>query len=148
MKYLVILFSFTFLGAFSSCSVEPSPIDYGSDQCDFCKMGVVDKAHSAQYVTQKGKQYKYDAIECLIRELNTPDIQESDLAFILVADYSNPGQMIDATKATYIICKAIKSPMGANLSAFSKADDAKATVAENGGDVYDWAGIKDRILKK
>jgi copper chaperone NosL len=138
----------SFVAILTSCTVETEPINYGEDQCDFCKMGVVDKAHSAQYVTSKGKQYKFDAIECLVRELNDPEIVESDLAFILVADYSAPGNMINASTATYIVSKAIKSPMGAYLSAFSKLTDAEATVAESGGEVYDWAGIKAKINKK
>ena len=148
MHKLTLAISIIFIAFLTSCSVEPEPISYGDDQCDFCKMGVVDKAHSAQYTTSKGKQFKFDAIECLIREIDAPEIEESDLAFILVADYSNPGEMIDASTATYIISKAIKSPMGAYLSAFSNADDAKTTVAESGGEVYDWEGIKAQILKK
>ena len=148
MRNLTLVISVIFIGFLTSCSVEPEPINYGEDQCDFCKMGVVDKAHSAQYVTSKGKQFKFDAIECLIREIDAPEINESELAFILVADYSNPGEMIDASSATYIVSKAIKSPMGANLSALSNADDAKALVAEKGGEVYNWEGIKAHILKK
>ena len=80
---LLTVISFFFL---VSCTVEPEPINYGGDQCEFCKMNVVDKAHAAQYVTSKGKQFKFDAIECLVREISTPEIKESDLAFILVAD--------------------------------------------------------------
>jgi nitrous oxide reductase accessory protein NosL len=38
--------------------------------------------------------------------------------------------------------------MGAYLSAFSKVDDAKSTVAENGGEVYNWKELKAHILKK
>jgi len=148
MRNLSLWVSALFFAFLTSCSVEPEPISYGEDQCSFCKMGVVDKAHSAQYVTEKGKQFKYDAIECLIRDINDPDVTESSLAFVLVADYSNPGQMINASNATYIISKSIKSPMGAYLSAFSNADDANATVTESGGEVYDWDGIKSKILKK
>ena len=144
-NFLLLLISVFIL---TSCAVEPEPIIYGDDQCDFCKMNVVDKAHASQYVTSKGKQFKFDAIECLVREIGSPDIQESDLAYILVADYSEPGSMIDASKATFIVCKAIKSPMGAYLSAFSNAEDAKSTVAENGGEVFTWEEIKTHINKK
>ncbi len=130
-----------------SCAVEPEAVSYGEDQCDFCKMGVVDKAHSAQYVTNKGKQFKFDAIECLIREIADPEIIEQDLAFILVADYSNPGEMINASDAIFLISKAIKSPMGANLSAFSKEEDAKQTATDKGGETYNWVGIKAHFKK-
>ena len=142
------LFLFVAVATFlSSCAVEPEPISYGEDQCDFCKMGVVDKAHSAQYVTKKGKQFKFDAIECLIREIAAPEIKESELAFVLVADYSNPGSLVDAKTATYLISKAIKSPMGAYLSAFSTLTEAEKTAAENGGDIYTWEEIKAHFKK-
>ena len=148
MRNFNLLLSIVIVFLMVSCTVEPEPIDYGNDQCDFCKMGVVDKAHSAQYVTSKGKQFKYDAIECLVREISAPEVEESDLAFILVADFSNPGSMIEASSATFIVSKAIKSPMGAYLSAFSNAADAESTVAEKGGDVFTWEEIKTHINTK
>ena len=53
-----------------SCKIEPQPIEYGKDQCNFCVMNIVDQNHSAQYVTKKGKQFKFDAIECMVNEVN------------------------------------------------------------------------------
>ena len=46
-----------------SCSPEAQPINYGSDQCDFCRMTIVDKAHAAEVVTKKGRAYKFDSGE-------------------------------------------------------------------------------------
>ena len=129
----------------SSCRIEADEIQYGHDQCSFCKMNIVDKAHSAQYVTDKGKQYKFDAIECMIRELNNVDHIPS---IALVADYGNPGAMINAGEASYIISPNIKSPMGANLSAISSVDKGKALVSEFSGDLFDWEGVRAKILKK
>ena len=145
MRQLSLWISVIFISILTSCSVEPEPINYGDEQCDFCKMGVVDKAHSAQYVTKKGKQFKYDAIECLIRDISDSEIKEEDMAYLLVADYAHPGVMTDAKTATYLISKAIKSPMGAYLSAFAKVEDAQKTKGENDGELYDWEGIKAKI---
>ena len=140
---LTYLTLFTALVMFSGCSKAPSPIQYGSDQCSFCKMNIVDKAHAAQYVSDKGKQFKYDAIECLIREVVRNDIQE--FSHILVANYSEPGSMIDANKAVYIISENIQSPMGANLSAVSTETTAIRILEENGGQKYGWVEIKSVI---
>jgi copper chaperone NosL len=148
MQYLRLLAILLVTGLITSCAVEPESINYGSDQCDFCKMGVVDKSHSAQYVTNKGKQFKFDAIECLVREIADPEINTSDLAHILVADYANPGNMIVASEATFIICKKIKSPMGAYLSAFSDKKEAQKTIDELGGQLFDWNGIQAKFQKK
>lgn len=127
----------------TSCEVKPEPINYGTDQCSFCVMNIVDRAHAAQYVTKKGKQFKFDAVECLVNALK--DKEESDLAFILVADYSNPGNMIEAKSASYLISEAIKSPMGANLSALSSVKTANQLKSEHTGDVYTWKSLKAKF---
>jgi len=129
-----------------SCRIEADPITYGKDQCNFCKMNIVDKAHSAQYVSDKGKQFKYDAIECLIRELVRNDIQNN--AISLVADYGNPGLMITAEDAFYIISPDIKSPMGANLSAVADENKANEILKEHSGRLFTWTTIKNEIEGK
>jgi copper chaperone NosL len=133
--------------AVSSCSVEPEVIHYGDDQCSFCKMGVVDNTFSAQYVTDKGKQYKFDDIGCLIRELKSAEINEGDLAFVLVADFANPGKMIDVRNSFFVTGKEIHSPMRSDFAAVATKEAAKDFVANNGGKVVDWEGVKSEILK-
>jgi len=129
-----------------SCKVEPQPIEYGKDQCSFCVMNIVDKTHAAQYVTKKGKQFKFDAIECLVNDLSKKN--EDDLAIILVADYSEPGKMIDAKTATYLISPKIKSPMGANLSAVSSKEKATELHQKFSGELYTWETLKKRLSDK
>ena len=142
---IMILFTVLIL---SSCSVEPQPINYGSDACEFCKMTIVENRWAAEIVTEKGKAYKYDAIECMMNYMNRNDIESDGLALLLVDDYSQPAVLIDATKATYIKSEAIPSPMGAFLSAFKNADDADATVKEKGGQVFDFQELKSRYEVK
>ena len=112
LSYSVLLISVMF-----ACSVEPKPILYGSDGCHFCKMTIVDRQHAAQIVTNKGKVFNYDAIECMLNDLDSKD--EQKIALILVNDYDAPGQLTDARDASYLISKAIPSPMGAFLTGFS-----------------------------
>ena len=117
-----------------SCGVEPEQINYGNDACHFCKMTIVDQQHAAQYVTKKGKQFKFDAIECMVNELSEKEIEK--IGILLVSDYHEPGQMTSALDATYLISKEIKSPMGANLSAFESVQIANTTKDESGGELY------------
>ena len=121
---------------FFSCSIAPESINYGHDACHFCKMTIVDQQHSAQYVTSKGKQFKFDAIECMANELSEKDMD--NIAIFLVADYDKPGQMTPAFEATYHISEEIKSPMGANLSGFSSKENALNMKSSKEGDVYNW----------
>ena len=53
-----------------SCTIKPEKINFGSDMCHFCQMTIVDRQHAAQYVTSKGKQFKFDAIECMLNEFS------------------------------------------------------------------------------
>lgn len=142
MKVNYILFISVTAILLFSCTVEPQEINYGQDHCSLCDMTVVDKTHSAQYVTSKGKAFMFDAVECLIGEINKKN-NEADLAFILVADFSHPGTLLDAKKAYYLISEKVKSPMGANLSAFDSEESAKKAQSMYSGKVYSWSEIKE-----
>ncbi len=130
----------------NSCSVEPAPIQYGDDHCNFCDMTVVDKTHAAEYTTKKGKSYVFDAIECMVNQMKQKN-NEDKMAFILVADYSHPGTLIDAKTATFIITPEIKSPMGANISALPDTKTAQELQVKYGGELYNWEQLKDKFKK-
>ncbi len=70
-----------------SCEIAPEPIAYGKDQCSFCVMNIVDKTHAAQYVTKKGKQFKFDAIECMVNDLSEKN--EADYAVLPIENTSS-----------------------------------------------------------
>ncbi len=140
-KALLTVFTIILLIS-TSCKVEPEKINYGSDVCHFCQMTIVDQQHAAQYVTNKGKQFKFDAIECMLNDLVEKSTKE--IQIFLVSDYGNPGEMTDATAATYLISQEIKSPMGAFLSAFSNKTEAEKTLQNSGGDLYTWISIKEK----
>ncbi|GAB5475070.1 MAG: hypothetical protein Mars2KO_31690 [Maribacter sp.] len=125
-----------FLLVFSGCKNTPKPIAYGADGCNFCSMTIVDRQHAAQYMTQKGRSYAFDATECMLNQLKTIDAVKVGL--YLVNDYDTPGEMIDATQATYLISENIPSPMGEYLTAFATREAAQKAHDENGGTLYTW----------
>ena len=141
-KALLVLVSCIVLTA---CSSEPRAINYGSDMCEYCKMTVVDQQHAAEIVTNKGRVYVFDAIECMIRHLEE---DRSDHAHVLVNDYSTPSKLIKADEATYLISKGIPSPMGAFLTAFERKDAATTAMENKGGDLYSWKEIKIQFGKE
>lgn len=146
MQTLKIFFISIFIFSFIvSCSVEKSPINYGKDACHFCKMNIVDKQHAAEIVTKKGKVFKYDSIECMINEVKKRD--ENRIALYLIDDYSAPGKLIDATKATYLISENLPSPMGANLSGFESKEKTAETQKEKGGTIYSWDELRQLFNK-
>lgn len=139
-RSLKIIFLITFTCA---CSIAPRPINYGSDACHYCKMTIVDKQHAAQIVSQKGKSFKYDAIECMMNDINRRDVMS--IAEFLVADYNNPGKLLDARKAHFLISKAIKSPMGEFLSAFSSEQLVREKVGLLGGKYFSWQTLRQEF---
>jgi copper chaperone NosL len=132
------LLSFTIL--VFSCEVKPQEIAYGADGCHFCKMTIVDTRHAAQLVTEKGKAFKYDAIECMLNDL--ADWDQVPVKFFLVGDYTNPKTLIDAREAHYLKSDAIPSPMGENLSAFGTIQMRDEFLATKKGVVFNWETLK------
>jgi len=128
-----------------SCTVGPKPIDYGHVGCHYCSMTIVDKQHAAQLVTQKGKAFNFDAIECMLNHLKDGD--ESTMALFLVNDFDRPGELVDAQKATYLISENIPSPMGEYLSAFASKEAATYTRNMQDGDLFTWEEIKKRFQR-
>jgi copper chaperone NosL len=130
----------------SSCTPTPEPISYGSDICHFCKMTIVDQQHGAELVTQKGKVFKFDAIECMLNfeKENT----DSDFALQLVNVYESPKELINAEESHYLISQALPSPMGAFLTAFENESAAKEFQSAKGGELFTWQSLQDRFGKE
>lgn len=126
-----------------SCGNEPSPVQYGFDQCNFCEMTIVDKSHAAVLVSRKGKTFKFDAIECMTRQLNRDE--ETEYSQFLVTDFLNPGVLITTESAHFLISPKIPSPMGANLTAFGNRNECLMQKNEKGGEVFNWDEIVSRF---
>ena len=141
-----VVFTIIILSFLSACSISPKEINYGSDLCDYCKMTIVDKQHSAQLVTKKGKAYLFDAIECMLPfKKENP---EKEAALLLVADYQQPGQLIEAEQANYLISPSIPSPMGAYLSAFNSKDAANSIKESKGGKLFTFVELEKGLKEK
>lgn len=138
----ILFYLSTVLLLLSSCNAEPTPINYGSDACSFCKMNIVERKFGGEIVTQKGKITKYDAIECVINTLS--EKKEEDLKYIMAIDYNNPTELIDARTSYHLKSKKIPSPMGAFLSSYSTLAQAKIAQEQNGGEILDWKTLKTR----
>jgi copper chaperone NosL len=93
-KYKKFTFLILLLGLFVACEPKQEPINYGVDECELCRMRIMEDKYGAELVTEKGKVYKFDSIECLIKySLNKNLIGVND-QLVLVSDFSNPGELI------------------------------------------------------
>jgi len=140
MNLIFIIFLFLL-----SCSKESEPINYGTDQCDHCRMTIMDKKFGAEIITKKGKAIKFDAFECMINYLLENKINESDVEKYYCVDYSEPAKLFDAKEMSYLVSPKIKSPMGENISAYSGKETAEGYFKNNGGEIFSWEGIKNKL---
>ncbi len=132
----IITFAIALLFISAACTSEMRPIDYGKDNCEQCRMTVMNPQYGAGMLTAKGKVLAFDAGECLVRYVKTKGKNDKEQYF--VSDYHKPGTLIDAGKAVFVHGENIQSPMGGNLAACSNLAAAEALQQELGGELLTW----------
>src|SRR6056297_631088 len=113
-----ILIFYGFLIAMLACTrgTQPEPIDFGNDQCAYCRMTISDPQFGAELITDKGRISKYDAAECLVNYINESSPTYSQLYAVA---YDQPKSLKPVGELHFVISSDFRIPMGANLVAFS-----------------------------
>ncbi|MBC5774736.1 nitrous oxide reductase accessory protein NosL [Pontibacter sp. KCTC 32443] len=135
LKIVGLLF---ILSAIVSCKPEQKPIPYGAANCAHCNMTVADNRYGAELVNDKGKAFFFDSSECLMAYVNEQTELAEKASFILVSDFTKPGELIDARKAHYLQSKNLPSPMGLYLTAVADKTAATKMHQEHGGRLLTW----------
>ncbi|HYV94904.1 MAG TPA: nitrous oxide reductase accessory protein NosL [Chitinophagales bacterium] len=130
---------------FSACSSQPQPINYGSDECALCKMGIIDQKFGAEIVTKKGKTFKFDSGECMVNFVRNGNVKEPDVASYWIADALQPGILINASKAFYLHTENFPSPMGGNISSFLTKEELQQFKQQYVGDEWSWEDVKAKV---
>lgn len=107
---------------FSSCSTKPQPIEFGVDNCDFCKMTISDQRYGAELVTKKGRIYKFDDLHCIKGFILEGKVEQKDIASSWLVDFSQPETLIPAETSFLLENEELKSPMGSNIASFAQID--------------------------
>ncbi len=145
------IFKFIIAGMFSifivGCtSTDPEPISYGKNNCDYCKMTIVDRSFGAELVTTKGKKFKFDSIECLAAFEITGAVDEANILSMWVTDAANPETFVNSTEASFIFSKDIKSPMSVGLIAYSSEQTADSLSASSlSGQRVNWEQLTNIV---
>lgn len=132
---------FCFLLPLISCQPEAKPIDYGTAECNYCRMTIVDEQYAAELVTNTSKTFVFDATECMLRYMK--ENRDIEFSMLLVTDYFQPRKLIDAKFALYIRSKELPSPMGMYITCVSTMEEAKKLQTEHGGIIYDFQTLKE-----
>lgn len=131
-----IFFVLTVVLFMASCNSEPEPIEFGKDNCEFCKMTIMDKKFGAELINPKGKALKFDAIECMVayNKVNEDFKPEKYLA----VNYETTVELIDAEQAFFLQGENVHSPMGGNIAAFSTRQAAEKFQQQLQGEILLW----------
>lgn len=130
------------LGIFAwACSNDPKPIHFGKDACHACKMTLMDPVFGAEVVTQKGKTFVFDDVNCLMDFLNKENQPDEAYAHLLVVNHAEPEQLIDAKTAFYVLSDEIKSPMASRVAAFASETDMRVYRSKYNGVYLAWGEL-------
>ena len=131
-----------------SCGPPDKPVDFnaGEHQCSHCKMGINDMRFKAEAITQKGKIYRFDSIECLA-SWSMENEQTIPLSSAWVGNFLKQGEWIDVNKAIFLYSQKLHSPMGAGLSAYKLESEFNEAQKIYGGDKMDYSALKVFIAR-
>ena len=132
----------------ASCGSGPEPINYGHDDCEFCRMLITDNKYGAELVTDKGKIYKFDSIECMIEFSRVKNTLGDTNNKLLITDFNNPGNLVDARNSFYVKNDKFRSPMGLNVTAFIGEEQVQKFISENGGEKLSWVEVIELVKQR
>mgnify|MGYP001068247293 FL=1 len=128
------------------CEPKPQPINYGSDECAYCRMMITDAEFGSQIVNKQGRSYKFDSVECMAAY----DLTEESENFHskLVPNFLNREEWLMAENAEYLHSETLRSPMGLFLSAYKDRDAAEEMKIEYGGEIVDYETVKQIVERE
>ncbi len=139
VKSVILLSLFTIIGACNN--QKPQPITIGSDNCAFCKMGIVDQRFAGEIKTAKGKVYTFDSIECLVSFYQNHQLSQVKRKKIWIHDFFHPKEWLPVTKAYFAQSDRVHTPMGMGLIALENETDRTKALSMLGGTGMDWIQI-------
>ena len=123
-----------------------------TDRCVECGMFVASYRRWTTQIVMSGERKYFDGCKCLFRYIfGEEDTEALKPEALFVTDYRR-GRWVDGRVALYVLGSDVRGPMGRDLVPFEKEEDAKAFVAQHGGEVLRYDGLtRERLaplLKK
>ncbi|GAA0879840.1 hypothetical protein GCM10009119_28090 [Algoriphagus jejuensis] len=137
-RYLTIL---SILLILASCSADPRPIAYGQEGCYHCKMTLMDPKFGAELVTEKGKVYVFDDVNCMLMYMDSEEGESQSFKHVLVTDYLNSGTLLDANVAYYLKSPEFRTPMASEIVAFGDYKILQEHKKNSGGIFLAWGEL-------
>jgi copper chaperone NosL len=125
------------------CGDGPRAIQFGAEECAHCRMLVSENRFASQLVTDRGRSYVFDSIECMAEFLDeAAELPEDRVRSLWVTDFAEPGSWVAAEDARFLRSESLRSPMGLNLSAHADMEAAREHQEDFGGEILSWAQVR------
>lgn len=139
---ITVLF-FAALIILTGCEPKPQPIQFGSDQGDYCRMMISDAQFASQILNNQGRAFKFDSIECMAAYTLTENPENVHSHW--VPNFENPDEWLSAEKAFFLHSETLRSPMGLYLTAFADRETAEEFRREYRGEIVTWNEVKEIV---
>jgi copper chaperone NosL len=116
-----------------SCEPKPQAIDFGKDSCAECNMTIVDKRFGAEFVTGKGKVFKFDDVNCMVEFIEREPHAEDTAAMRFIVTFNEGGSLAEADNLVYVKQENLRTPMRSHVAAFRDKEAAQVTLDGLGG---------------
>jgi len=129
------------------CDSGPQAIDFGKDSCAECNMTIVDKRYGAEFVTGKGKVFKFDDVNCMVEFIERePHVGDSTARRFIVA-FNEGGELLEENQLVFVKHKDLRTPMRSHIAAFRDKESAQATLdgLGEGGNFLTWEEIMNEF---
>lgn len=128
-----------------ACNPEPEKVIFGSEFCHQCAMGIHDHRYGGILLTKKGKSYKFDSLECLLRFEKNKLKKTEEVKARYVFNTFKKGELIRLEHAHFLKIKKMRSPMGAGIWASDSAEEISKAKGEYDGEILDWLQLQNTL---
>jgi copper chaperone NosL len=125
----------------AGCEPKPQPIQFGSDQGDYCRMMITEPQFASQILNNQGRAFKFDSIECMAAYAITAG-DPGNIHSHWVPNFTNPDEWLQAEEAFFLHSETLRSPMGLYLSAYPDRETAEEYRQEYRGEIVGWDEVK------
>lgn len=129
----------------ASCSQEPQAFAFGKDQCEDCRMTIMEPQFGAELITKKGRVYKFDDAHCVAAFLKKETVTKEEIAQTVFVDYNNAKRFVDSKGVWFVVSPQLESPMNSNAAAFESKEAADRKAEEIKGAVKRWNELEKAL---
>lgn len=130
------------------CGDGPRSVQVGAEECAHCRMLVSENRFASQLVTDRGRSYVFDSIECMAEFLQEEaQVSRDRVRSLWVTEFDAPGTWLGVEEAVFLRSEGLRSPMGLNLSAHADMNAARDHQADFGGEILEWGQVEALVAE-